>query len=609
MKKIIPVFIGLLITNLAFNRTPSEIDRVDPPFWWTGMHHTDLQLLVQGNDLVNFTPTISYPGVIIKNSLKPENPNYIFLNLEISHDCEPGIFSIDFIDGDNKLTFDYELKKRAPKEGRQAGLNQGDVVYLIMPDRFSNGDVSNDNMEDYSDQLARNEPYGRHGGDIQGVINKLDYLKDLGITAIWTTPLLDNNMESYSYHGYSITDYYKTDPRFGNNEDYKRLVEEAHKRGIKVIIDIVFNQVGTNHHLVSDLPMSDWIHQFNTFTQTNFVGSSIPDPNASKYDSELMISGWFDINMPDMNQRNPLVAEYQKQFVTWWIEYANFDAIRFDTYQYNEKHMLANWAKEIREEYPNLYIAAEVWVNDPAIVSTWQENGPGNYNSHCPAVFDFPLYYGIIDAFSNDKGVRSLYDVISHDFLYSNPHINMTFNNNHDLDRLYNLIGRDVNAMKMIAGFLLTTRGIPQIYYGDEILATGKGEYNHGNMRIDFPGGWPGAERDAFTPQGRTDVENEYFNHLRTLLNWRKENTDLISAKLVHFIPQDEVYVYFRTTGDKALMVIMNNNTESQDIKPDRYMEVLKSYSTAKDIITNKEHDLKDDLIVPAKTTQILELY
>jgi glycosidase len=607
---ILSITITFVLLLSATCQTNDIIERIDPPNWWAGMKTSELQLLIKGENIGNFTPEITYDGVTLGNFARPDNADYLILNLTLDFGVKPGEMPIRFSKGETEFTIMYELKARTETANRQQGLGPEDVIYLIMPDRFANGNTKNDNIEGYLDKVNRKEPYGRHGGDLEGIISKLDYLQDLGVTAIWLTPFQDNNMPMFSYHGYAFTDYYKTDPRLGTNEDYKRMVEEAHKRGIKVVIDIVFNQVGTEHYLVKELPMHNWLNQFDEYTQTHFVGETQPDYHASKADRDIMIKGWFHATMPDMNQQNPFVAKYQKQFVTWWLEYANIDAIRFDTYQYNDKSMLADWAKEIREEYPELYIVAEVWINNPALLAYWQENGPGDYESHVPAVFDFSMYYAL-ECFISDKSIHEVYQVIASDFLYSNAAVNMTFINNHDLQRVYDILGKDLAKMKMVTAFLLTTRGIPQIYYGDEILMTGvEGQpYNHGTHREDFPGGWPGDKTDAFEESGRNEEQNEYFNYLKHLLNWRKNNSEFVSGELIHFIPREEVYVFFRKAGDKSLMVVLNKNNKDIELETARFNEVLNKHSEAVDIFSGEKTGIEDKMNVPAMSATILELY
>ena len=610
MKRFILILTIVFAGISAFAQKGSSVESIYPPNWWTGMENSSLQLMVYGKGIANFTPTVSYPGVTLESVIKVENANYLFLNLKMDAGVKPGKFSITF--GQQKKSFacEYELKARLPREGRQQGLTPADVAYLIMPDRFANGNTANDSIPGYPDKYSRTNPNGRHGGDLQGIIDRLPYLQGLGITAIWLTPFQENNEQSTAYHGYAITNHYKVDPRFGTNEDYKRLVAEAHKHGIKVIIDVVFNQVGLRHQQNIDRPCGDWFHQFPTYTGTTYEGVTIPDPHASQRDRMLMEKGWFTQSMPDLNQNTPLVENYLRQNVTWWIEYSNLDVIRFDTYQYNDKEMLARWAKQLRVEYPNFFTFVEVWVDSPAIVSAWQENGSDRtYQSYIPSVVDFPLQYGIRNTLVEGKSVREIYNVLTNDFLYSNPGVSVTFFDNHDLDRFYSSAGEDLNKLKMATAIVLTTRGIPQLYYGDEILMTGtKHESGEGFRRKRFPGGWGTESVCAFTAEGRKGLAADYYNYINKMLSWRKANADLMSGKLLHFVPEKEIYVYFRQAGDKTAMVVVNNNDTDVAVDLSRFSEVLNRYSEGKDIITDKTFSLSEPMPVVKRSASVLML-
>ncbi len=611
MKGINLLFVAYLITfNLAFGQDV-KIDRIDPPFWWVGMKNTFLQLTIYGENIASMQPRITNEQVKISRSVKTSNPNYIFLNIEIAKNTHPGHFEIQFSKGDLNLTYNYELRERRSRSDRQMGLTQEDVVYLIMPDRFVNGDPGNDNIDSYPDKVNRNNPDGRHGGDLKGIIDRLDYLKELGITALWLTPFQENNMDKLSYHGYSITDHFKVDSRLGTNEDYVILVEEAHARGIKVVLDVVFNQVGKEHYFIKDLPMEDWIHQFDQFTRTNYESVSVLDIHASQYDRQLMTNGWFDVMMPDMNQSNPFVAQYLKQYVTWWVEYANLDAVRFDTYPYNDKNMLSDWALGIKEEYPDFFSFGEILIENigPEITSYWQEKGHAQYESHLQGTVDFPIYFASINALKGEGTIRSLYNILAKDYLHFDPSNNVTLNGNHDVDRIHSLLGENINRTKMMAGILLTMRGIPQIYYGDEILMTGINDgTSDGPRRKDFPGGWAEDQNNLFEKNERKGQQEEYFNFLQQLLDWRKSNPNIINGQLTHFVPKDEVYVYFRHKRDDAAMIILNNNKQDKTLNLDRFVEILFKYSSAWDVLAEKELSLDTNLKLESESITILQL-
>lgn len=611
MKKILLLvtFFSLGLSTMQAQPT-GPIDRVEPLCWWVGMENPKLQLMFYGKGIASYTPSINYEGVTLGSVSKTENVNYLFLNLTISKTAKPGKMTISFTSGKKRFSYEYSLYDRKPRDGRQVGLSTSDVVYLIMPDRFANGNTANDSIPGYPDKYSRSNPNGRHGGDLQGIVNHLDYLQNLGVTALWLTPFQENNEKVTSYHGYGMTDYYKVDPRFGSNDDYRNFVAAAHKHGLKVIMDVVFNQVGFENWMFKDKPSGDWFNEFPTYTQTNFMGTTIHDPNASVLDRKLMVDGWFTQSMPDLNQSNPLVENYLDQFVTWWVEYANLDAIRFDTYQYNDKDMLARWAKQLRAEYPNIFIFAEVWVNSVAITSAWQEHGSNrNYESHVQSVVDFPLNDAINSVFVRGNSIRDIYSVLSEDFLYYNPKANVVFFDNHDLDRMFTLVGEDLNKMEMATALLLTTRGIPQLYYGDELLMTGaKHPTGDGYRRKDFPGGWATDSVNAFTPEGRTGLSAEYFNYLNKLLLWRKANGDLMAGKMVQFIPENEVYVYFREAGDKTAMVVINNNDHDVSLDLSRFSEVLFRYGEGRDVITDKVFQLNSPMPLVKRSATVLML-
>ncbi len=592
-----------------------QLNRIEPPFWWAGMKNSSLQLLVYGKDISLTRPSIDYQGVKIKESILVENPNYLFINLEVSPDAKPGVFEIRFT-GPKKifLSYTYELKEREKGSAERKGFNSSDAIYLLMPDRFANGDPSNDQADDMVDKPDRANPNGRHGGDLKGITDHMNYFKSLGVTALWLNPVFEGNVPTPSYHGYSITNFYRIDPRFGSNDDYKNMVDQAHNQGIKVIKDMVFNHFGNGHWWMNDLPMADWVNQWPEYTRSNFRAGTLSDPHAATSDRERMLKGWFDIMMADFNQKNPFVAKYLIQNSIWWVEFAGLDGIRMDTYPYSDKHFMAQWMKCLRNEYPDFSVVGEAWLNTTPQVAYWQESNRNNdgYDSHLNYVFDFPLKYAIGSAFNEGNGWSSgaskLYETISMDFLYTNPDNIVTFADNHDGDRFYSILGKDLRKYKMAMSFLLTTRGAPQIYYGTEILMTGLEHDGHGFIREDFPGGWPNDGVNAFTGMGLSEEQADAQAFTKALLNWRKNSKAIKQGKLKHYIPEEGVYVYFRYLQDEAVMVIINNNEESRTFKTDRFSENLDGYSSGTDIITRTYFDQLRMISVPAMTARVIEL-
>lgn len=593
-----------------------KIERIEPPFWWTGMASPQLQLLVYGKDISLASPEINQPGVVITGVSKVTNPNYLFVDLEISRDIPPGAVEIFFKKGKTiYTTAQYELRGRKPGSANRKSFDKSDAIYLLMPDRFSNGDTSNDNFPEMLEKCNRIDPDGRHGGDIAGIINHLNYIRDLGFTAIWPNPLVENNNPFYSYHGYAITDFYKIDPRFGTNEDYLKLVNESHNRGLKVIMDMVFNHCSIHHWLMQNLPGTDWINSHDEFYKSNFRASTITDPYASVYDRDKMLTGWFDTHMADLDQRNEFLAKYLIQNSIWWIEYSGIDGIRIDTQPYSYKNFMTQWSDAIFTEYPKFNVVGETWIQQEAMTAYFQKDAlnKDGYNSGIPGVTDFPMYYALNKAFNEKdgwtEGLLSLYYVLAQDFIYPRPDNNVIFCDNHDLDRYYTRVNSNLKKWKMGMGFLLTTRGIPCIYYGTEILMTGEENKGHGSIRQDFPGGWPGDSISAFTPAGRNKAQNEAYNYLKTLLKWRTNNKLIQYGKLKQFIPENEIYVYFRYTDNECAMVALNNsNNEMKALKPERFVESMKTYKYARNVITGEVINYLNAFTLPPKSILILEL-
>ena len=589
--------------------------RVEPPSWWVGMKNSKLQLMIHGDNISASTPEIDYQGIQIESVVKVESPNYLFVNLTISNNAEQGAFKIKFKNKKKTIaSYDYKLNERVSDTSMYRGFDNSDVIYLLMPDRFANGDPENDNITGMLEKADRSNPLGRHGGDIQGIIDHLDYLEDLGITAIWINPLLENNMPKQSYHGYAITDYYKVDPRFGTNEDYQRLVKTAHEKGLKIIMDMVANHAGTGYYWNNDLPMKDWYNQWDEFTRSNYRGGTQSDPYASDFDYNKMVKGWFDVTMADLNQHNELLSEFLIQNTIWWIEYVGLDGIRQDTYPYPYKNFMSEWMQRILEEYPDFNVVGEVWLNYPSMVAYWLDNetNQDGYRSYLTNVFDFPLMYSLNRAFNEqdgwDRGTAALYETLAQDFVYSNPMNIVVMTDNHDGDRFFTKMQGDIRKFKMGMVFALTVRGIPQIYYGGEILMSGSEHEGHGYIREDFPGGWPGDSANAFIKEGRTPEQQEAFSFTRRLLKWRKSNNAVQFGKFTQYIPENGIYVYFRHTDNESVMIMFNNTVKEKEVVLSRFAENIERYTKGRSVLTRRMYENLDKIVIPAKSPMIVEL-
>jgi glycosidase len=593
-----------------------KLDHVEPMFWWANMTNPELQVMVHGEKISDCNVEINYSGVTVERVIKTDNPNYLFINILIDKSAKAGTFDILFTDnGKTKATYKYELKERRSGSADRKGFDTSDVFYLIMPDRFSNGNPDNDSVDGMADKLDRENPDGRHGGDIQGIINHLDYLQELGITAIWNTPMMEDNMPKVSYHTYAISDFYKIDARYGTNDDYARLSAEAKKRGIKLVIDIVTNHAASEHWMMKDLPTKDWIHIFPEFTNSNHRKTTTNDPYVANVDYRKNFDGWFDTSMADLNQKNDLLLTYLTQNTIWWIEFADLGGVRIDTYPYNDTQAMAEYCNLIMDEYPNFNIVGETWLFSPADIAYWQKGANNNdgYESGLPSVMDFPLMNAMHKAFDEkeswNQGLIRLYNSLASDYLYPDRDNLFTFLENHDTDRVMTIMNGDINKFKMSLAFLLTTRGIPQLYYGGEIMMEGRKSDGDGVMRIDFPGGWEGDERNAFIQEDRTDLENEAFNFQKKLLNYRKNNPVLHTGELKHFVPENDTYVYFRSNKEKMIMVLLNNSDEfAKTIDCKRFDEVMANFKSAKNVMTDEQLNDISTIEVPAKSVMILEL-
>ncbi len=594
----------------------SPIHRIEPGNWWIGMNSTALQLLVYGPQITHARVSIDYPGVSLQKITKVENPNYLFLDILIDEEAVAGIVHLLFtIQGMPICTYDYPLLNRESGSALRKGFDSGDAIYLIMPDRFANGKPQIDHIDGMRESVNRNAPYGRHGGDLHGILKHLNYIQEMGYTAIWLTPVMENNQPAASYHGYTITDFYKIDGRMGSNEDFKRLSHECNKRGIKIIMDMVFNHCGSYHWWINDLPMFSWINQWPEFTRSNNRLGVISDPYASESDKHLLQKGWFDTTMPDMNLENPLLFNYMTQNSIWWIEFAGLQGIRMDTFPYSNKWSLAHWTQRILKEYPNFNIVGECWINEASKLCYWQKDFPckDGYNSHLPSIMDFPLQEAIKHAFNESEGwttgMARLYNALANDHLYPNPMNLMVFPDNHDEGRIFHMLGNDIAKLKMALTYAATTRGILQIYYGTELLMDGNGWDGHDKIRLDFPGGWESDTTNAFTQKGRTKEQNKVFNHIKKLLNYRKQSEALKYGKTVHFIPQDGIYVYFRYTANQTVMVVLNNNAKGNNkIDTKRFKEIIGGFSQGTNIISGRKLLYLKTISIKAKKAMVIEL-
>ncbi|PTX42505.1 glycosidase [Christiangramia gaetbulicola] len=605
----------LLAFVMSFSSV-GQIERIEPPFWWSDMNLPELQIMFYGENIADFNVTGAEP-VIINNVRRTENSNYLFVTIN-SADLKAGNYTFSFNkDGKKSFQQQYEIKKREDGSAERQGFDASDAMYLIMPDRFANGNPNNDSHPDMQEKANRGEQGGRHGGDLQGVIDHLDYLQDLGITALWSTPLLADDDENYSYHTYAQSDVYKIDPRYGTNEDYRRLADEMHKRDMKLIMDYVTNHWGAEHWMIKDLPTYDWINQFPGYENSNYRMTTQYDPHRSGRDFKYCVDGWFTRTMPDLNQGNPLVQNYLVQNAIWWIEYAGLDGFRVDTYSYNDKEGIAKWTKAIMDEYPNFNIVGEVWMHDQAQISYWQKDSEigaiQSYNSHLPSVMDFTLHDAIGVMFNEnesswDRGMIKAYENFVNDFLYPDINNLLVFAENHDTNRLNEIYDGDLAKYKMAMSLILTTRGIPQLYYGSEIGMRGDKGKGDGDIRRDFPGGWKNDKNNAFTAEGRNETQEEFHSFTKKLLNFRKNNEVLHFGKLLQFLPVDNVYVYFRYNENDRVMVVINNSLETQQLDLSRYTEGLKTHVSGTDIISEKTIELKDKLSVEGQTSMIIKL-
>jgi len=606
-----------IASTLSLSVNGNELN-VSPPNWWAEMASSSLELMVYGKGVSDDTVRlVNKEGVTSSVKIEKvqalDSDNYLFVTLD-TQNALPGDITLSFEDEDGSVRqVQYALQPRTKGSSKRQGFSAKDAIYLIAPDRFANGTSNNDNVAGYNDVADRQNKGGRHGGDIQGIIEHIDYISDMGFTQIWTMPMLENAMDAYSYHGYSTTDYYKIDPRFGSNQDYLRLSRHAQEQGVGIIMDMVLNHIGSNHQWMTDKPSDDWINNKGTFKGTTHKRESLHDPHAVTSDIKGFSDGWFVPTMPDLNQRNPHLAKYLIQNAIWWVEYANLSGIRVDTYSYSDKDFLAQWTQALMNEYPNFNIVGEEWSVNPAITAYWQAGSQkhDNYQSALPSVMDFPLQSAVVKALdSNDSwnsGFISVYETLATDFLYGDANNLVVFPDNHDMSRIYTQVGHDLQKWNMAMTLLLTTRGIPQVFYGTEILMSNKGTDDHGIIRTDFPGGWSeDNEKNGFTGKGLSEDEKWAQDRVKSLLSLRQKHPEFFEGKLKHYAPKDGVYTYFRipeSDSDGMLMVILSK--KEQSLMLNQYAEMLKGFKTVKHLSTGNVFSTDDIVSVEAMSAQV----
>ena len=607
-----------------------KIDHIEPANWFAGMKNPCLQLMVYGKDIRQAEVTTDYPGVTIDSLVRLDSPNYLLVYLNLKG-AQPGVMTLDFKNGKQKKSVGYELKQREKPGFQREGFSNADVLYMLMPDRFASGSDANDQIKGMNTYVNdRTQPSLRHGGDLEGLRQHLDYFVELGVTALWLTPVLENNSPDHNgfstYHGYATTDYYKVDPRFGTNDEYRRLIDEAHQHGLKVVMDMIFNHCGFDHPWVKDMPskdwfnLSDWLKESNgtsnptgtSFLQTSYKLTPVVDPYASEVDKRETVEGWFVTTMPDLNQRNQHVMTYLIQNSMWWIETVGIDGIRMDTYPYADAHAMARWMRTLDQEYPNFNTVGETWVTEPAYTATWQKGSKlANENSFLKTVMDFSFFDKINMAKNEEtdgwwNGYNRIYNSLVYDYLYPNPSSVMAFIENHDTDRFLGN-GTDTLALKQAMALLLTINRTPQLYYGTEVLMNGTKEVTDGNVRKDFPGGFKGDKSNAFTREGRTKAQNAMFDWCSRLLHWRQGNDVVVKGKQTQFIPWKGVYVIARQYQGKTVMTILNGTSKAAQFEVARYAEIIGNVTTATDVITKRHVRIDKDVNLRPRQTLILE--
>ncbi len=592
-----------------------EVTRVEPLSWWTGMR-TPLQLLVHGEEIAACDLRIEGGEGVKISALHPaESPNYLFADVEIADDAAAGTYYLVFSRDGREFKVPYEIAARREGSAQRKSFSSADAIYLLMPDRFADGDPSIDTVAAMQEPADRSAFFGRHGGDLQGMIDHLDYIASLGMTAVWSTPLLVDNEPQESYHGYACGDYYRIDPRFGTNDLYREFVAKAHEKGLKVIMDIVTNHCGVSHWWMNDLPFADWIHRFPEYTGTNVCFSTNMDPNASRYDLNLQESGWFVPSMPDMNLDNPFVLHYFQQWAVWWAEFADLDGFRVDTYPYNEKIPMSEWCAAVRREYPELNIVGECWTASIPQLAYWQAGNANKdgFDSHLPAIMDFPLQEALCRALPTDslrwgEGMTRIYDCLSHDFVYQDVNNLLIFAANHDTERIGDVLRRNPDRLKLSMAMLATMRGIPQIFAGDEMMFTSKDlSQGHGGLRVDFPGGWQGDAKNLFDPAGRTGLDKELFDYTQRLFQWRKRTPVLHTGRTMHFLARDNTYAYFRYDDETVVFVFINNSRGRKQVPWSHYTELAAGLKEGRNVLTDETMTVDDRTTVGPRQALIVE--
>lgn len=602
---------------MALSVTAQDVKRVEPMNWWIGMKNPVVQIMFYGTDLKDANVSVNSSDLSIeKVTYGDRSNNYIFVDVKVSPKAKAGEYQFTITKGSKSITIPYTFKERAKGSAERESYTSADAVYLLMPDRFARGKIENPTQEQINLKVDRTEPYARHGGNLQGMIDHLDYIAGLGMTTVWSTPLWDDRETGGSYHGYASADFYRIHPLMGSNELYREYVEQAHRRGLKIVMDLVPNHSGIDHWWMADLPFTDWVNNGGEYKQTRYAQSAQLDPNASKSDFENNRDGWFVSNMPDLNLNNPYMLTYLAQNAIWWAEYSGLDGFRVDTYPYNDKWRAAEWTQRILDEYPKMNIVGECWVNTPAFVSYWDgaaQNRDG-YSSKLPSVMDFPLQTAITNAIQLDsvkgwnQGAMELYFILAHDYLYANPNTLMIFAENHDTDRLAHFTKSNAAKQMLVYSLLATMRGTPQLYYGSEVMLRGDQSKGHGGQRVDFPGGWSEDSRNLFTGKGMTSGEDSVLQHVRKLFNWRKGVPAVHNGKTTQFFPEvpENLYVYGRHTDDELVFVVLNMNAAAREVKWEKYEELFDGYSIGRDVVSDKSVKVGELLVLPARSSAVV---
>lgn len=600
--------------SISSQADQASISKIEPPSWWADMKSSKLQLMLSGKNLVGYQIKSNSPQIKIISARSLDNHDYLFVDLEIDKNAVPGNYQFELFHPDKKtLSFEYLLGQRKQDSANRQGFNQSDVIYLITPDRFVNGDYQNDQVASLTEGINRKHEGGRYGGDIQGIINSLDYIDSMGFTQIWLNPVLENAQEKYSYHGYSTTDYYQVDSRYGDNKLYLQLSLLAGKKNIGLIKDIILNHIGSGHPWMKSLPSSDWINHQAKFKATTHKREALHDPHGTEEDRRGFADGWFVPTMPDLNQKNPFLATYLIQNSIWWVEYADLSGIRLDTYSYPDKMFLSKYTERLMHEYPKLNIVGEEWTLNSAIIAYWQKGKDrhDDYQSELPSLMDFPLQDSLVKSLvekeSWSDGLQKLYATLASDFVYADPFNLVIFPDNHDMSRIHTQLGHDVALTKMAMAFFATTRGIPQIFYGTEVLMDNAKSDSHGVIRSEFPGGWKDHKINALSGEGLTSQQIMMQDYFRKLLNWRKNTSVLHQGELTHYAPQNGVYVYFRHDKHNKVMVVLNKNEQSTYLDPKRFPTMLQSGDSAINIVDGSKYNFEKKILLPNKAALILE--